>query len=112
MTNEDTPSQPQPRQPEPPSMVDADPNCPVCHGTGTDGDCAPNGSVMDIDCGCRFRHLAPRPDVLAMAEEAKRLAQEGARDLYSSWVQPWIAFEDIIDRLAELATHTQEGDKQ
>jgi hypothetical protein len=42
-----------------PLMVAPDPECKACHGTGADGDVGKYGEVIDIDCSCRFRHLAP-----------------------------------------------------
>lgn len=42
----------------PPLMVEPDPNCKCCGGTGVDGDVNKYGEPMDLDCGCRFRHLA------------------------------------------------------
>jgi len=39
-----------------------DPACPQCHGSGIDGDCAADGSVVDIDCGCMFRSSATAPE--------------------------------------------------
>lgn len=39
-----------------------DPHCRICHGTGIDGDCKPDGSVADVDCFCMFK--APAADAV------------------------------------------------